>query len=48
MNKHEIEAIVKRASELLPNAYCPYSKFPVSAALLTENGEIFGGGNHST
>ncbi|HWM23750.1 MAG TPA: cytidine deaminase [Chthoniobacterales bacterium] len=29
----------------LANAYCPYSKFPVGAAVLTENGEIFGGCN---
>lgn len=27
------------------NAYCPYSKFPVGAAVLTENGEIFAGCN---
>lgn len=27
------------------NAYCPYSKFPVGAAVLTDNGEVFSGCN---
>lgn len=27
------------------NAYCPYSKFPVGAAILTENNEVFTGCN---
>lgn len=27
------------------SAYCPYSKFPVGAAVLTEDGEVFAGCN---
>lgn len=33
------------ASEMLDMAYVPYSKFPVGAALLTKNGEIYSGCN---
>src|SRR5438270_4074489 len=33
------------ASAAMNNAYCRYSKFPVGAAVLSENGEIFGGCN---
>jgi len=30
---------------ILPNSYCPYSKFSVSAAILSEDGRIFTGVN---
>src|SRR5262245_50406405 len=33
------------ASDASKNAYCPYSRFAVGAAVLTETGEIFGGCN---
>ena len=33
------------AREAFRNAYCPYSKFPVGAAVLTSEGEIFTGCN---
>lgn len=33
------------AKNVLPNAYAPFSKFHVGAALLTESGEVFTGVN---
>ena len=33
------------AKAAMKNAYCPYSKFRVGAAVLTESGEIFAGCN---
>ncbi|MBN2313004.1 MAG: cytidine deaminase [Sedimentisphaerales bacterium] len=38
----EIKAIAKQASK---KAYCPYSKFPVGAAVLTKEGKVFSGCN---
>lgn len=42
-------AILRRlqsaATNALQNAYCPYSSFPVGAAVLTRDGEIFAGCN---
>jgi len=40
--KNELIAVAKEASE---QAYAPYSKFKVGAALLTTNGKIFRGCN---
>ena len=37
-----VEDAARRAAQ---NAYCPYSKFPVGAAVLTETGAIFTGCN---
>ncbi|KAI6240117.1 Cytidine deaminase [Aphelenchoides fujianensis] len=45
MEQPEIDSIVKAAVGAFGNPYCPYSKFPVSAALLTKSGEIFVGVN---
>jgi len=42
MNKHELIVEAKRARE---QAYVPYSKFPVGAALLMEDGTVFLGAN---
>jgi len=42
MNKEQLLAESKIASE---NAYVPYSKFPVGAALLAEDGTVFHGCN---
>ena len=38
----EMKETAKKASK---NAYCPYSKFPVGAAVLTKEGRIFVGCN---
>ena len=37
--------LVKKAIKAKQNAYVPYSKFPVGAALLTEEGKIYTGCN---
>ena len=37
--------LVSLATEAQSNAYCPYSNFPVGAALLTDDGNIFKGCN---
>lgn len=39
------EELVKEAYEAKKNAYAPYSKFHVGAALLTEDGKIYRGCN---
>jgi len=41
----EDQKLVKIAREAAKNAYAPYSKFHVGAALLLENNEIFSGNN---
>lgn len=40
-----VQEMKKVAFAASRNSYCPYSKFPVGAAVLTESGEIFGGCN---
>jgi cytidine deaminase len=40
-----VEALFDAAREAFANAYAPYSKFPVGAAVLTPDGEIYSGGN---
>ena len=40
-----VEALFAAAKEAFANAYAPYSNFPVGAALLTPEGEIFSGCN---
>ena len=40
-----VEALFAAAREAFDNAYAPYSRFPVGAAVLTPEGEIFSGGN---
>jgi cytidine deaminase len=37
--------LVGAAREAAGHAYCPYSRFPVGAAILTDGGEIFAGCN---
>lgn len=37
--------LVELAYEAMKSAYAPYSKFSVGAALLTEDGKVFGGCN---
>ncbi len=38
-------ALVELAFSMLPRAYCPYSHFPVGAALLCDDGSVFTGCN---
>jgi cytidine deaminase len=40
-----VEALFAAATEAFANAYAPYSNFPVGAALLTPEGEIYSGCN---
>ncbi len=39
------ERLIKKAVEAKKNAYAPYSRFPVGAALLTKEGKIYTGCN---
>ena len=41
----DYESLMKKAVEASKNAYAKYSKFPVGACLLTENGKIYTGCN---
>ena len=38
-------ALFEAARTAMRNAYAPYSKFPVGAAILTDSGKIFAGAN---
>jgi cytidine deaminase len=40
-----VEELFEAAQAAFANAYAPYSKFPVGAAILTPEGEIFSGCN---
>ncbi|MEQ8821406.1 MAG: cytidine deaminase [Sumerlaeia bacterium] len=44
-NPAQIEQLVTEAKAALQLAYCPYSRFPVGAALLTDRGHIVTGCN---
>jgi cytidine deaminase len=39
------EDLLERAIAMRENAYAPYSQFAVGAALVTEDGTVFGGAN---
>lgn len=39
------EMLIKEAKEAMKNAYSPYSKFSVGAALLTTSGDVYTGCN---
>lgn len=41
----DIEQLIEEAKEARKQAYVPYSKFAVGAALLTENGKVYRGCN---
>ena len=45
MKKDIFDKLFKAALKAHGNAYCPYSKFPVGAALLTSDGNIYAGTN---
>lgn len=44
-NRTKEKALIRKATEAMENSYSPYSSFPVGAALLVEDGEIFTGTN---
>ncbi len=39
------QQLIEKAKEMLQQAYVPYSKFPVGAAVLTANGNVYQGCN---
>lgn len=39
------EQLVQKAKEAMKHAYAPYSRFPVGAAVLTDNGDVYTGVN---
>jgi len=39
------DALIEKAAEAQKGAYAPYSHYPVGAALLTKDGNIFSGAN---
>ena len=43
--EQKVEELIQKATDMLDKAYVPYSKFPVGAALLTKEGEVFSGCN---
>jgi cytidine deaminase len=45
LNEDNLEKMIKRAKGISKAAYSPYSKFPVGATVLTEDGQIFDGCN---
>lgn len=45
ISKKELEKLIDKSKEGMKNAYAPRSNFPVGAAILTDNGEIFQGCN---
>lgn len=40
-----VETLIRKAMDMRKKSYCPYSEFSVGAALLTEDGRIYGGCN---
>lgn len=45
MNDHEKQELIRKALEARHMAYAPYSRYLVGAALLTEDGSVYQGGN---
>src|SRR6516165_2630907 len=45
LSQPERLALLAAAREAALRAYCPYSRFPVGAAVLTDRGEIYSGCN---
>ena len=41
----DYKKLMDKAIEASKNAYCPYSKFPVGASVLTENDKVYTGCN---
>ena len=42
---HDVQSLMEKAIEIRKNAYAPYSRFRVGAALLLDNGKIVLGSN---
>ena len=40
-----VDDLIQKASDALTHSYCPYSNYPVGAAVLTESGNIYTGCN---
>lgn len=45
LSKTVLDALFDKAGKTMQNSYSPYSKFKVGAAVLTKNGNIYGGTN---
>jgi len=45
LDEKQYENLMQQAAKVSENAYAPYSKFPVGAALLTKSGNIYVGTN---
>ena len=45
MNQRQLRELVDAAKRARRKAYCPYSRYPVGAAVLTDTGRIFTGAN---
>ena len=45
MTDHLRKQLIQKAIDARQRAYAPYSNYPVGAALLTRNGQIFSGAN---
>lgn len=43
MEPEIVKQLIQLSRDVLVNSYCPYSKFPVGAALLCEDGTIYSG-----
>lgn len=43
--KRSIERLIETAVQAQKRAYCPYSRYPVGAAVLTNSGRVFAGCN---
>ncbi|KAI9813736.1 MAG: hypothetical protein M1826_002381 [Phylliscum demangeonii] len=45
LSEEEITTLATRSIQAKASAYCPYSKFPVGATLLTNDGQYISGAN---
>ncbi len=45
MDREVKDKLIAKAREVRKNAYVPYSKFPIGAAILTEDNKVFTGCN---
>lgn len=44
-SKRSVERLIETAVQAQKRAYCPYSRYPVGAAVMTEGGRVFPGCN---